>query len=264
MTAPAPTTGFSRQGSTAKPAAGPGPSTSPEAVAAAGPIWIPVVSRANGANNSTWVSDIGIFNPGTVAVTVTIRIWVTTGVLAKTVNVNAGGQVIITDVIGWFNPGLYTSAAISITSTQTLIITSRTYNQLAAGITCFPTGTLGQGLSGFLTTGGISTGQFGWIPNMVEYSGFRSNIGYTNTGTTNATLTVRLFNGNGVQVGSYNVTLAPGEWKQANQPFKTTAGLTNMRGGSAKITVNSGSGVLVYGSVIDNITNDPTTIPFYR
>ena len=77
-------------------------------------------------------------------------------------------------------------------------------------------------------------------------------------------MTVRLYNGNGAQVGSYNATLAPGQWKQANQPFKTTAGLTNMRGGSAKITVNSGSGVLVYGSVIDNITNDPTTIPFYR
>ena len=108
-------------------------------------IWVPVVSRANGANNSTWVSDIGIFNPGTVAVTVTIKIWVTTGVLTKTVNINAGGQIVITDVVGWFNPGLYTSAAISITSTQTLIITSRTYNQLATGIICFPRGTLRPG-----------------------------------------------------------------------------------------------------------------------
>ncbi len=229
-----------------------------------GVIWVPVVSRANGANNSTWVSDIGIFNPSSVAVTVTINIWVTTGTLIKTVNINAGGQIVITDVVGWFNPGLYTSAAISIISSQTLIITSRTYNQLAAGIICFPAGTLGQGLSGFLTTGGISTGQFGWVPNLLEYNGFRSNIGYTNTGTTSASLTVRLYNGNGVQVGSYNVTLAPGQWKQANQPFKTIAGQTNMRGGSAKITVNSGSGIIVYGSVIDNITNDPTTIPFYR
>ncbi len=169
-----------------------------------------MVSRANGANNSTWVSDIGIFNPSTVAVTVTIRIWVTTGVLIKTVNINAGGQIVITDIVGWFNPGLYTSAAISIVSTQTLIITSRTYNQLAAGIICFPTGTLGQGLSGFLTTGGISIGQSGWVPNLLEYSGFRSNIGYTNTGTTNATLTVRLYNGNGVQVGTYNVISRPG------------------------------------------------------
>ena len=109
----------------------------------------------------------------------------------------------------------------------------------------------------------ILSGRLGWHLQ-VRYGSFRSNIGYANTGTTNATLTVRLYNGNGVQVGSYNVTLAPGQWKQANQPFKINAGLTNMRGGSAKITVNSGSGVVVYGSVIDNITNDPTTVPFYR
>jgi len=227
-------------------------------------IWVPVVSHANGANNSTWVSDLGIFNPGTVATTVIIKIYVTTGTIIKTININAGGQVVITDVVGWFSPGLITSAPISITSSQTLIITSRTYNLLAAGIICFPTGTLGQGLSGYLTTGGIAAGQSGWIPNMLEYNAFRSNIGYTNTGSTNATLTVRLYNGNGVQVGSYNVTLTPGQWKQANQPFKFTAGLSNMRGGSVRVTVNSGSGVVVYGSVIDNITNDPTTIPFYR
>jgi len=229
-----------------------------------GVIWVPVVSHANGANNSTWVSDLGIFNPGTVATTVIIKIYVTTGTIIKTVNINAGGQIIITDVVGWFSPGLVASAPISITSVQNLIITSRTYNLLAAGIICFPTGTLGQSLSGFLTTGGIAAGQFGWVPNLVEYNAFRSNIGYTNTGTTNATLTVRLYNGNGVQVGSYNVTLTPGQWKQANQPFKIYGGLTNMRGGSAKVTVTSGSGVVIYGSVIDNITNDPTTVPFYR
>ncbi len=229
-----------------------------------GVIWVPVVSHANGANNSTWVSDLGIFNPGTVATTVIIKIYVTTGTIIKTININAGGQVVITDVVGWFRPGLIVSAPISITSSQTLIITSRTYNQLAAGIICFPAGTLGQGLSGFLTTGGISSGQFGWIPNMLEYGAFRSNIGYTNTGSTSATLTVRLFNGNGNQVGSYNVNLAPGQWKQANQPFRAHAGLSNMRGGSVKVSITSGSGILVYGSVIDNITNDPTTIPFYR
>ena len=227
-------------------------------------IWVPVVSRANGANNSTWVSDLGIFNPGTVTVTVTIQIHVTTGPIIKTVNINGGGQLVITDVVGWFNPGLYTSAPISIIASQNLIITSRTYNLLAIGEICFPAGTLGQGLSGFLTTGGISSGQFGWIPNMLEYGAFRSNVGYTNTGSTNATLTIRLFNGNGTQVGSYNVNLAPGQWKQANQPFRTYASLSNMRGGSVKVSVTSGSGVVVYGSVIDNITNDPTTIPFYR
>ncbi|MEX1310824.1 MAG: hypothetical protein AB1Z65_10425, partial [Candidatus Sulfomarinibacteraceae bacterium] len=226
--------------------------------------WIPVGSRANGANNSTWRTNVGIFNPGTVTATVIIRIWVTTGIISRTITIPGGGMRIIEDVIGWIDPGTFGSGSISIVSNGTLIITSRTYNQFAAGAICFPVGTMGQALGGILTNGGLSTGQIGWIPNLVENNFFRSNIGYTNTGTTTASLTVRLYNGDGVFLGSYNVTLAPGQWKQASQPFRDMPGYVWLDAGSAKITVNSGSGVVVYGSVIDNITNDPTTIPFYR
>jgi hypothetical protein len=99
---------------------------------------------------------------------------------------------------------------------------------------------------------------------MVENASFRTNIGYTNTGSTAASLTVRLYNGDGVQVGTYTVSLNPGQWKQASQPFRNVAGQSNLQGGSARITVTSGSGVVVYGSVIDNVTNDPTTIAMIR
>jgi hypothetical protein len=226
--------------------------------------WIPVGSRANGANNSTWRTNVGIFNPGTMTATVIIRIRVTTGIISRTITIPGGGMRIITDVIGWIDPGTFGSGSISIVSNRTLIITSRTYNQFAVGAICFPVGTMGQALGGVLTNGGLSAGQTGWIPNLVENNFFRSNIGYTNTGTTTASLTVRLYNGDGVFLGSYNVNLAPGQWKQASQPFRDMPGYVWLDAGSAKITVNSGSGVVVYGSVIDNITNDPTTIPFYR
>ena len=226
--------------------------------------WIPVGSRATGANNSTWRTNVGIFNPGTVTVTVIIRIWVTTGIISRTITIPGGGMRIINDVIGWIDPGTFGSGSISIVSNGTLIITSRTYNQFAVGAICFPVGTMGQALGGVLTNGGLSAGQTGWIPNLIENNFFRSNIGYTNTGTTTASLTVRLYNGDGVFLGSYNVNLAPGQWKQASQPFRDMPGYVWLDAGSAKITVNSGSGVVVYGSVIDNITNDPTTIPFYR
>lgn len=227
-------------------------------------IWIPVVSRANGANNSTWRSNVGIFNPGTATATVIIRIWVTTGVISRTITIPGGGMRIITDVIGWINPGAFASGSISIVSNRTLIITSRTYNQFAAGAICFPLGTMGQALGGVLVSGGLSAGQSGWLPNLVENNFTRANIGYTNTGTTTASLTIRLYNGDGVFLGSYNVSLAPGQWKQASQPFRTLPGYVWLDAGSAKITVNSGSGIIAYGSVIDNLTNDPTTIPIYR
>jgi hypothetical protein len=71
---------------------------------------------------------------------------------------------------------------------------------------------------------------------------------------------VRLFDGNGVQIGSYQVTVVPGEWKQENRPFSGRAGHSDLAAGYAKVTVESGSGVLAVASVVDNITNDPTTI----
>ncbi len=229
-----------------------------------GVIWIPVGSRATGLNNSIWRTDIGIFNPTSVTVTVTIYIWIPNGPISRTITLVPFGTRIITDVIGWISPNTFTSAAISIVSSQTLIITSRTYNQIAVGAICFPTGTLGQALMGGVRSGALRSGQTAWIPQLVENAAFRSNIGYTNTGTTSAALNVKLYNSNGNQVGSYDVTLLPGQWKQKSRPFSTVAGLSSMNGGSARISVNSGSGIVVYGSVVDNVTGDPTTIPFYR
>lgn len=226
--------------------------------------WIPVVSRATGANNSIWRTDVGIFNPGTATANVTVRIYVSTGTLTRTITVAPGGQRVISDVIGWIDPNLFTSAAVAVVSTQTLVVTSRTYNRFVFTDPCFPGGTLGQFLGGWITTNGLSTGQSGWLPHMVENASFRTNIGYTNTGTAAASLTVRLYNGDGVQVGTYTVNLNPGQWKQASQPFRNVAGQSNLQGGSARITVTSGSGVVVYGSVIDNVTNDPTTITMIR
>jgi hypothetical protein len=226
--------------------------------------WIPVVSRATGANNSIWRTDVGIFNPGTATANVTVRIYVSTGTLTRTITVAPGGQRVISDVIGWFDPNLFTSAAVAVVSTQTLVITSRTYNRFVFTDPCFPGGTLGQFLGGWVTANGLSTGQSGWLPHMVENASFRTNIGYTNTGSTAASLTVRLYNGDGLQVGTYTVSLNPGQWKQASQPFRNVAGQSNLQGGSARITVTSGSGVVVYGSVIDNVTNDPTTIAMIR
>lgn len=53
-------------------------------------------------------------------------------------------------------------------------------------------------------------------------------------------------------------------WTQERRPFKSKTGQTHKGRGSAKITVISGSGVSAFASVIDNITNDPTTIAMVR
>jgi len=58
--------------------------------------------------------------------------------------------------------------------------------------------------------------------------------------------------------------LAPAEWSQDNRSFSRHADAENLDSGWARVTVVAGNGIVVYGSVVDNITNDPTTVPMRR
>ena len=51
---------------------------------------------------------------------------------------------------------------------------------------------------------------------------------------------------------------------QTTRPFFNQAGQTEMDRGYAKVTVQSGSGVFAFASVIDSLTNDPTTVAMQR
>ncbi|MFI5091391.1 MAG: hypothetical protein ACHP7P_15225, partial [Terriglobales bacterium] len=110
----------------------------------------------------------------------------------------------------------------------------------------------------------LGTGQSAWLPQLSENAAYRTNISLTNTGSTAASVNVTLLDGAGNVLTTYTVTLNPGEWQQAVQPFKSQANQTNMDRGYAKVTVTAGAGVIASASVIDNVTNDPTTIPMHQ
>ncbi len=227
-------------------------------------VWIPVGSRANGANNSTWRTTITIFNPTSVRATVAITIFTPSGPVIRVITIRPWGTFVQNDIVGWLVPGANLSGAIRIIATQAVAVTSRTFNQFAGGIICFPLGTLGQALGPVTTTAAIQRGQFGWIPNLTQTGAFRSNIGFTNTSIAVATVRIDLYNAAGTKIGSFTRTLQPGQWWQSNEPFRTVAGVNNITGGSARVTVTSGKGVIAYGSVVDNITNDPTTVTMVK
>jgi hypothetical protein len=100
-----------------------------------------------------------------------------------------------------------------------------------------------------------------WLTLLQENNDFRSNIGFTNTGSSNAVVRVTLYDGDGNVITTFNVTISPESNRQENQPYLNRGGRSNIEAGYALVEVTSGSGVLIYGSVIDNLTGDPTTIP---
>ena len=62
------------------------------------------------------------------------------------------------------------------------------------------------------------------------------------------------FDGDGFEVGSLSVALEPGRMHQENEPYRRVAGRNDIDGGYATVTVTAGSGIVAYGSVIDNGT----------
>ncbi|HVN33326.1 MAG TPA: hypothetical protein VMT45_15220 [Thermoanaerobaculaceae bacterium] len=225
-------------------------------------VWIPAAAHTSGFNQTTWRSDLGLLNPGTVAANVQLSFFGSTGVVSDTVLVPAGAQSILTDVVGQL--GASGQGSIEIVADQSLKLTARTYNQSPPDAGCFPNGTQGQSFPVLTAGGGLGAGQSAHLPGLVQNADYRSNIGLVNTGEGTATVLVELFDGAGAKLAEYTVVLTHGQWAQENRPFEKKAGATSLDRGYARITVQSGSGVYAFATVIDNVTNDPTTVAMQR
>lgn len=158
------------------------------------------------------------------------------------------------------------NGALKVRASLPVKVSPRTYNLNVAGAAGYPNATLGQNLDALTVQQGLAAGEMAFLPQLVENSAYRSNISLTNMGQANAAVKVELFDGSGTKLGEYTESLAAGQFKPKTRPFYNSASpqQTNMSRGYAKVTVLSGSGVVAYASVIDNVTQDPTTMTMQR
>lgn len=235
--------------------------------------WIPVVANAPGSG-SYFYSDLMVLNVGSSSATVAFTYYPAgqTAVGANSASpIPAGGQGIFRDIVGQFNK-VGTKGVLKVEAPQPLKVFSRTYNKLAAGNSLGLTAgtTFGQGMEAYSLADTLSAGQSAYLVGLTQNAFYRTNIAVANFGTAVASVTVTLYSGSGAQLATYNVNLNPGELKQEDQVFVSKAGQSNLESGWAKVTVTSGSGVVAYASVLDNVAtagqkpSDPTTIPFKR
>ena len=222
-------------------------------VSGSGSEWLPVTSHSTGANGSEWRTDVAVLNTGPYDRELPIVLHTENGDVESWVAVPANGQTVLSDVVGQF--GSIGSAPLEVQ--YSLGVTSRSYTR------CGP-GTVGQSYRAYSWSQGLAANQFAWLPQLAENAAYRTNILLTNIDVDPASARVDLYDGAGGLLGTYVVDLAPGEWKQENRPFFTKAGQTAMDQGYAKVTVTSGYAVVATASVVDNGTNDPTTVPMVR
>lgn len=217
--------------------------------------WIAVSTHASGANGSEWRSDIGIINKENKASEIDFYLYTSEKTVKFSDTIQANSSLIYKDVVFLFN--FIGSGAIEVKSDINFILTSRTYNQTANG-------TFGQFLDGYFRAQGLGEGEEGFLSQLTENQDFRTNIGLTNTGENQANITVYFYNSSGELLGTKTVVLNPHTFYQLLQPLKDCSQGSNLSSCYAKIKVNRGDGIIGYASVIDNKTNDGTTIPIKK
>ncbi len=224
--------------------------------------WVPVASHADGLNGSVWRSDLGLLNQGTATANIQIRFHGDGRVVTGDTYVPSGAQSVLTDVVGQL--GGSGSGALELHFDQPLVVTARTYNEVSRSARCYPGGTQGQDYPALTAGAGLGAGQSAYLAGLVENARYRSNIGLVNAGADAAVVLVELLDGTGTRLADYTVNLAAGQWLQETQPYLNKAGQKAMDRGYARINVQGGTGVFAFASVVDNITNDPTTVAMLR
>lgn len=182
------------------------------------------------------------------------------GVAPMTITVPKRQMVTYNDVVqSLFNNSAVSLAAIRLKSDDDFVATQRIYAAQAANA-CSAAGTLGQFVPGLDVT---TAAKQGVLIQLKSGQGFRTNIGAVNPNGVAANVTWRLYDKNNALVSTGTPMVMP--------PFSVIAP-TNMAGtfffnpggadlSDAWVGFTSDQPIFAYGSVVDNVTTDPTFIP---
>ncbi len=228
-----------------------------------GPYQVAGVAHAPGSAGTQWRTNLAVVNrnPGAAELELTFYPYDPAAEpLAIARTVAAGATAEWEDLlVSQF--GLAVTEAfkgtLHIAADHPLAIAARTYNQTVEG-------TLGQYLPALTAAQALGPGDFGLIPQLKRTADFRSNLGLLNLGPAICQVTIRLHRETGQQVGAdVGVTLAPGRYWQGDDIFGAAySGAGRRELAYATVTVETADGqVWAYGSVVDNASGDPTTIP---
>lgn len=217
-------------------------------------VVVPAGARGQGAGGSVWQMDLFLLNPGAVDATAQVT-WLernhdNSNADSTEVNVGAGQEVVLEDVIGTLVGLASGGGAFRITSGAPIAVNSRIYNLQGAS-------TFGQGFEGLTAADKASAegSSLAWVAGPQQSGANRSNL-FAAADATGASFSVEARNPAGDVLGSRSYTVPA--WGAFFAPL--TDVVTGDPGDmTLKITVESG-GAWFAGSRIDGSTGDPFTL----
>lgn len=225
------------------------------------PYLVPSVAHAPGVGGSQWRTDLAVVNPGvsnSLTLTYTSVDGASGSPVVRVQAIPAGSTRSWKDLLVSvfdFDINATPKGTLAVSSSAPAYLFARTYNQATQG-------TFGQSYPSLLATDGIGAGQEGFVLQLEKSAEFRSNLGVQNLGGSACAVTVKLFGPTGSQLGStLTRSVAAGRFYQWDDVFaKASAGSQTLAYASVQVTT-AGCRVWAYGSVVDNTTQDPTTVP---
>jgi hypothetical protein len=218
--------------------------------------WVEIAANLGGESNSRWLTDLAIRNTSAATAEVSLVLHGNDSEHSLSTFISGSNQAVFEDVVGLL--GVTGKGALEICSDQPLAAVARIYNQDSQG-------TFGQFLDASTSAEGLAAGESAWLLGLRQLTGsFRTNLSVTNTGSATATVRVELYASNGARLHSYTMTVQPSQVVQDLEPFSTRAGRTSHGWGFARVTVETGSGILSSASVVDSRTSDATTVAMKR
>jgi hypothetical protein len=237
------------------------PTTILPQVPSAAKTFIPAAALAAGLEGAFFSTDVDLNNAGVTDLTYEL-LWLPRGadnsnpVHSSQFSLAAGTGVryanVLDSVFG-LDPDQVGALAVEASGPE-LLAMSRTYNLPSAEVA----GTFGQELPGIPADRMIASGVKKRIIFMNENVDVRSNVGCVNGGDEPATVSIKLFSAQGEALETKTMNLAPYSNNQITRVFRTHAPIS---AGYVDVwTTTPGASIYCYGSVLDNLTSDPTTV----
>jgi hypothetical protein len=214
------------------------------------------IAEISGAAGTNWKSSLAVCNRSGAAADFTMTYRRGDGESEIALSLPDGNVVEFDNVAADLFGVPDSSGAVELTSDLPLVITARTFNDVAGG-------TFGQFLPGVEPAEAITGGQVGVLSQLRSDGDFRTNIGFISFAADSELVRIRLFDGAGTQIGTELSESVPGGgWSQVNRVFRE-ANAGNCGGCYALVDLVGGVGgpLWAYASVVDNSSGDPTTIP---
>jgi len=219
-------------------------------------LWMLPLVHTPGDKGAQWRSALTVINPAAADATVILSYTSAAGTATQGYTLSSGASLAWNDATqDLFLVAGDTYGILQVYGDTALTVSTRIYTSGAAG-------SYGQSFYGVGAADGLGASGSAMVPDLLNSSQFRSNVGFLNLGAAPATVSYALVSPGGTPGSTFTQTVGAYGWVQIGDIFAHT-GTSAIERAWLRFTVQGGP-VWAYGSVVDNGSNDPTSLPMVK